>query len=198
VGVSPYDLLHPNGTGWHPPGWEIIPPGATVHVRGFERPGPPPPGLDGEIEVLELSVLEVPEAGYADLDGNGFPDTWEQNFLAGLGSPLGGDTDGDGYLDAEELGAGTDPADALWIPADLPATPRDLRIEFTPGVGPELVWEGSLTVDYDVWVTTGFLDWLPNSADAQPNGPERHAAAIDGNQPQEFYRLELKFPWMRP
>lgn len=198
VNLERHDLLFTDGSGWHPAGWEIIPPGATVQVRGFQLPGPPPVGFDGEIEVLDATVTDVPEAGYADLDGNGLPDAWEQIFLGGVGSFLGGDTDGDGFLDPEELGAGSDPTDPLLIPAGFPATPRDMRIEFTPGVGPSLVWDGSTSVDYDVWVTTGFFDWLPLNAPVQPADPQRHLAPIDGTQPQEFYRVQIKFPWMRP
>ena len=74
-----------------------------------------------------------------------------------------------------------------------------MRIEFTPGVGPSLVWDGSTTVDYEVWVTTGFFagaGWNPLPTTVQSSGPERRVAPIDDTQPQSFYRVRLKFPWL--
>lgn len=199
AGVDRYRLLGASGNRWHPPGGAIIPPDSIVAVRAFALERTPPIGITADLEVIELTVLEVPEAGYADLDGNGLPDLWEQVFLGGGGSPLGGDTDGDGFLDPEELGAGTDPTDPLSMPAGPPATPREMRIEFTPGVGPSLVWDGSTTVDYEVWVTTGFFagaGWNPLPTTVQSSGPERRVAPIDDTQPQSFYRVRLKFPWL--
>lgn len=184
--------LRAHGSGW-------IVPGATASVRGFLLAGPPPPGAVGELEVLEFEITAVPEAGYADLDGNGLPDLWEHVFLGGTGSPLGGDTDGDGFLDAEELGAGTDPTNPFSVPAGPPATPREMRIEFTPGVGPSLVWDGSTTVDYEVWVTPGFFagaGWNPLPTTVQASGPERRVAPIDDTEPQSFFRVRIKFPWL--
>jgi len=199
VGASRYELLIADGNGWHPAGWSIIVPGSTIQVRGFLLENTPPVGLAGEIEVLEVAVMEVPEAGYADLDGNGLPDAWQQIFLGGLGTPLGQDTDGDGFLDPEELGAGTDPMNPFLMPTGFPATPREMRVEFTPGVGPSLVWDGSTTVDYEVWMTPGFFEvtqWNPLAAQVLANGPERHVTPIDVSQQQQFYRVRIKFPWL--
>lgn len=199
AGADRYRLLAPSGHRWRPPGGAIIPPNATVQVRAFILDVAPPTGVTADLEVIELAVLEVLEAGYADLDGNGLPDAWEQIFLGGTGSPLGGDTDGDGFLDPEELGAGTDPTNPLLIPAGAPATPREMRVEFVPGVGPSLVWDGSTTVDYEVWATPGFFagaEWNPLATTVQASGPERRVAPIDDTQPQAFYRVRIKFPWL--
>ncbi len=194
-----YDLLIMGGEGWHPTGHEIIVPGSILMVRGFPTTGTPAPGLAGAIAVLAVAVLEVPEAGYADLDGNGLPDAWEQFFLGSVGSPLGGDTAGDGFLDPEELGAGTDPTNPLLIPTGFPATPREMRVEFTPGVGPSIMWDGSTTVDYEVWMAAGFFpvtEWNPLAAPVLSSGPQRHVAPIDASQAQQFYRVQIKFPWL--
>jgi hypothetical protein len=194
-----YLLFKADGTPLRATASAWIIPGSTASVRGFLLAGPPPSGTAGEIEVLEFEITAVPEAGYADLDGNGLPDAWEQFFLGGTGSPLGRDTDGDGFLDPEELGAGTDPRNATLVPPGFPATPREMRIEFTPGVGPSLVWDGSTTVQYDVWLTTGFFEvteWNPLTAPVLTSGPERHVAPIDAGQPQGFYRVRMRFPWL--
>jgi len=194
-----YLLFKADGTPLRATASAWIMPGSTASVRGFLLAGPPPSGILGEIEVLAFEITAVPEAGYADLDGNGLPDAWEQIFLGGTGSPLGGDTDGDGFLDPEELGAGTDPLNATLVPPGFPATPREMRIEFTPGVGPSLVWDGSTTVQYDVWLTAGFFEeteWEPLGAPVASNGPQRHVAPIDAGQPQGFYRVRMRFPWL--
>ncbi len=194
-----YLLFKPDGTPLRATASTWIVPGSTASVRGFLLAGPPPPGSVGEIEVLAFEITAVPEAGYADLDGNGLPDLWEHVFLGGVGSPLGGDTDGDGFLDAEELGAGTDPTNPLSVPAGPPATPREMRIEFTPGFGPSLVWDGSTTVDYEVWVTPGFFagaGWNLLATTVQASGPERRVALIDDTAPQSFFRVRIKFPWL--
>lgn len=47
-----------------------------------------------------------------DTDGDGIPDQWELQFAANLGLLTGaGDNDGDGFTDAEEFGADTNPID---------------------------------------------------------------------------------------
>jgi len=55
-----------------------------------------------------------PEAGFADSDGDGMPDSWEQ--LHGLDpqdpSDASADSDGDGYTNLQEYLAGTDPNNA--------------------------------------------------------------------------------------
>lgn len=194
-----YLLFSLNGQPMRAPGSAWIVPGSTASVRGFLLAGPPPSGVLGEIEVLEFNVTALPAVGFADLDGNGLPDLWEQVFLGGGGSPLGGDSDGDGFLDPEELGAGTDPLNPLAVPAGFPATPRAMRIEFTPGAGLSLVWDGSGTADYEVWVRSGFAEgaaWGPLSTTVQSTGPQRRVAPIDSTQPQAFYRVGIRFPWL--
>jgi hypothetical protein len=189
-----HQLMSSNGGVWKTT--NMLPPGSTVEIRGFLLEGPPPTGFASQIEVLEFAVLELPEYTEEDLDGNGLPDAWQQIFLGGLGTPLGGDTDGDGYLDPEELGAGSDPTDPADVPTTPPATPRDMRIEFVPGVGPSLVWDGSTVVDYQVWVTTGFFEFEPVPSPVSAEGPQRHHAPIDGTQPHEFYKVLINFPWL--
>ncbi len=48
--------------------------------------------------------------GATDTDGDGLPDTWEQNFFGNLTTANGTtDTDGDGLTDRDEYGRGTNP-----------------------------------------------------------------------------------------
>ncbi|NLG01805.1 MAG: choice-of-anchor A family protein, partial [Lentisphaerae bacterium] len=68
---------------------------------------------------------ELPGPGQQDdSDGDGLPDTWELLFFGGFGRDGSGDFDGDGFTDAEEFAAGTDPAD----PASFPA-PQTVSLE---------------------------------------------------------------------
>ncbi|GEM_PF-1464240 len=192
-----YTLFKPDGKPVRASGSGWLVPGATADVRGFLLPGPPPAGTVGEIEVLEFQITAMPEAGYADLDGNGLPDAWEQIFLGGLGSPLGGDTDGDGYLDPEELFAGTDPSNSLLIPTGPPATPREMRVAFDSNVGPAVEWDGSFGVDYELWSSINLINWQPVPTPVLKSGAQSHTAPIEGNADNEFYRVLIKFPWLQ-
>lgn len=61
---------------------------------------------------------ELPGPGQQDdSDGDGLPDTWELLFFGGFGRDGSGDFDGDGFTDAEEFAAGTDPTDPTSSPA---------------------------------------------------------------------------------
>ncbi len=65
-----------------------------------------------------------------DSDGDGLPDTWELFHFGELGRDGSGDFDGDGYTDAEEFAAGTDPTD----PASTPP-PQTVSLEVRSGHG---------------------------------------------------------------
>ena len=58
-----------------------------------------------------------PEKPVADADGDGLPDDWEKKYgLDTAQNDADADKDGDGFSNAEELAAGTDPADKLSHP----------------------------------------------------------------------------------
>jgi hypothetical protein len=68
-----------------------------------------------ETDGFNLDWLEV---SGADSDGDGLPDDWEMTHFGDLDETPDADPDGDGYTNAEEFAAGTDPADPMSIPAD--------------------------------------------------------------------------------
>lgn len=56
----------------------------------------------------------------ADIDGDGLNDPWERDHFGNLSALAGDDPDGDGYSNAAEMAAGTDPNDASSKPATAP------------------------------------------------------------------------------
>jgi hypothetical protein len=86
------------------------------------------PGATGASYVIPLNG-ELDDAirhDYADTDGNGLPDAWEQQWFHQAGIDASGDADRDGVSNATEFLLGTNPrlSDA-WIQAHLGALPDD-------------------------------------------------------------------------
>jgi hypothetical protein len=54
-----------------------------------------------------------------DEDGDGLPDSWEQNYFGNLDQGPSEDYDGDGYSNLEEYQAGSDPTKSQTIPTDI-------------------------------------------------------------------------------
>lgn len=60
------------------------------------------------------NILSTPN----DVDADGLPDAWERQYFGNLLQTGSGDPDGDGYSNAAELAAGSNPANAFSTPAD--------------------------------------------------------------------------------
>ncbi|MCU0783935.1 MAG: BNR-4 repeat-containing protein, partial [Verrucomicrobia bacterium] len=80
------------------------------------------PDVDGFNNLAEYlagsnptNLLSTPN----DLDADGLPDAWELQHFGNLAQTGSGDPDGDGYSNAAELAAGSNPANALSTLADI-------------------------------------------------------------------------------
>ena len=84
-----------------------------------------------------------------DTDGDGIPDEWELQFAANLGILNGaGDNDGDGFTNAEEFGADTNPLDAN---SHLRVTSTAKPTSVSPTT---LIWTSSPTRQYRIHSST--------------------------------------------
>ena len=78
------------------------------------------PDGDGASNLAEFSAGSSPmnrASNLADTEGDGLPDSWEQQYFATLTYNAGDDPDGDHFANLQEYTAGTSPAD----PASRPA-----------------------------------------------------------------------------
>ena len=112
---------------------------ATVGIEGAT-------GLFGEEyscwtanNVMPGDAIEISVPGsVVDTDEDGLPDDYEQIFTGGLGATPGGDTDGDGRTDGQELRCLTDPNDSNSVlrieQVDCPANDHVIRWQCIAGV----------------------------------------------------------------
>lgn len=129
-----------------------------------------------------------------DTDGDGLTDAWEYQNFGNLGNGAGGDPDGDGATNLQELLAGTNPNDANSV----------LVITFfaTPsgGTAPNLTWKSVLTRQYriqkaldlnpplpTVWIDSG-LGLI------SPDGLTTSRSFADTNAPHRIYRIQAITP----
>lgn len=95
-------------------------PGTRIRAVGFEDV-PVPTCATRALEVVGLSVVEIPLPTAEDSDADGLPDAWERFFFTGDLYAYGyDDNDHDGYYNHQELEAGTDPRSAASHPAGPP------------------------------------------------------------------------------
>ena len=106
-----------------------------------------PPGRDGTL-ASSASLLFLGNYGVTDVNNNGMPDAWEQQFFGSVSSTRTRltDTDGDGMPDVAEYEAGTNPTQAgsllrLARPVILART--TLRLQWSSVQGHAYLVEGS-------------------------------------------------------
>lgn len=146
--------------------------------------------LDGQLRVVggtvDLGAYEMP----ADSDGDGLSEPWEQHYAGGLTNLFaGGDWDGDGSLDEQEMRAGTDPADAAsvlrLVAADVQPDGAGVIVQWASEPGRVYALRGA---PYAVAGLPGVLQ--SNLAAVAPVNVFT-AAALDAVQ---FFRVELQVP----
>jgi hypothetical protein len=138
---DPVNLIDDQANPYTLPGGIPLPPGSILSVTGYtDRPGDCG-GLD--LEVISITLLELPQPGLDDADGNLLSDEWELALLGSAGADALGDRDLDGYSDLEESLAGTDPTNAGSTPAGAPLNlaPPEIEIETLADGSIRLFWD---------------------------------------------------------
>ncbi len=147
---------------------------------------------DGSPNIVPFPEGPTPGAsngppGPTDSDGDGLPDTWENQFGLDPRNPADalGDLDGDGLSNRDEFLAGTrpnDPGSGLWLTATLTPNGVRLRIPAVAGRTYTLLYRDSLSSG--TWVR--LMDAGPLPAD----GPvEFEDPAVPSPTGQRFYLL---------
>lgn len=119
--------------------------------------------MNGKSVVLVL-ILMIHQTchGAVDMNGNGQSDVWEMIFNA-PGMSASGDADGDGFTNADESAAGTDPKDAGSHP--------QADIHFQGGL-PEISWQGERGKMYVLMSSDILTTFAPTGNVAAGNGGE--------------------------
>ena len=201
-GATRVALVDHEGKSWRFRGSVTLPAGALMEVRGFtDRPPPPPACASSTVEVISATVQTLPGGPVTDLDGDSLGDEWELVFFGNLGQISGGDFDGDGASNAEELAAGTDPAGrpgAALVSLALPVPDLGITLDALGRV--ELTWECSeecrRTLVYSLECDPGLMgDWQVLSASPAflPDG--RMSFTIEPIVPGRcFFRIRVTQP----
>ncbi len=130
----------------------------------------------------------------ADLDGDGIPNYWEQQFSGSqTGLVASVDVDGDGFTNLQEYIADTDPTDSeSFLRVDIADGPIDLE-------SPVFSFHGSTARHYRVMYSTNALTdtaftWLPAQTNAVPGAGPETIIALTNMPPGAVYRLEVSLP----
>lgn len=129
-----------------------------------------------------MAANPTPGPGQSDTDGDGMPDSWEQQYF---GSPTAAnpnaDPDGDGLTNLNEYLAGTDPQDPESSLKLRISRPGNILLEFTAASNK------SYTIEYRDSLETG--DWvrLQDFAATPGGGPMQASDTPAGGR--RFYRL---------
>lgn len=111
--VIPVGQTDSDGDGL-PDAWEIANFGSIAQSGGGD------PDNDGESNATEYGNSSSPvnaASNSTDIDADGLPDAWEQQYFGHLDHNAGDDPDGDGFSNLQEQAAATDPADPSSRPA---------------------------------------------------------------------------------
>lgn len=101
-------------------------PGTELSVLAFNDRSEIPFAPDQSVEVIQVTLSQLPRAAPVDLDQNGLDDNWERLFFGRTGINPFADADGDGISNLEEWLRGTHPRRAdsspstTAIPLQLP------------------------------------------------------------------------------
>jgi len=130
----------------------------------------------------------VPQSSAVDSDGDGLPDTWEQDHFAGLAEGPDGDFDDDGHSNRDEFLARTSPAEAA-------SRLEMVSMEAIAG-GFEVSWHGHAGVSYQLEQRTSLA---PGSSWAAVGSPQPGYEGlihqlVPGSDLGAFYRVAIVAP----
>ena len=183
--------LHP----WRFFGSIIPPPGTRALVVAYtDLPAPPAGCSTASLGVISFTITTFPPDALVDTDGDGLPDAWENALFGNLDQTGTGDPDGDGFNNAAELAAGTDPLDECSTPFGL-FFPT-LNIARASGGGIRLFWDYPVAlvggVQFSLETTTDFGSWTPlNATITNPFAGRYEALLPPDSVPKRFYRLRV-------
>lgn len=125
-----------------PDGFALLP-GTQVRVEGYPTTAAGP-CAGTKVEVLQASLVSLPESVGGDANQNGVPDDWELLFLGGLIIDPFQDSDKDQIPDVQEFFGGSDPKDPGAVPlVPVPdVTPPEIELVVTPEGGVVVEWQG--------------------------------------------------------
>lgn len=126
----------------------------------------------------------------ADLDGDGIPNGWEQSYGSTTGLVTTADNDLDGYTNAAEYEADTNPLDLTSRPEVTGwNAPGDLTFLFNGSTG--RVYQVLYTTNA---LTDSPLTWTPAHAPAVPGTGNPSSITITPAAEARFFRLKVTFP----
>lgn len=137
----------------------------------------------GEMDELKISSVPVLSAGLDDMDADGMGDAWEMEHFGSLGTSDGaGDADHDGFTDAQESIAATDPWDATSL----------LEITGFDG-GTNLFWKAVQGKYYRVLSATNLTAgaWAEEASDI-PGTPPESRYSLNNDAQQLYFKIETE------
>src|SRR5580765_4098809 len=118
-----------------------------------------------------------------DQNGNQQSDVWEMIFGAS-GLAAAGDADGDGWSNASESAAGTNPFDASSFPSLLLESQQGITLNFS--------WEGLAGKKYSIFTNPDLLSVWSLAAPAMTGqGGTAHLQVSPGGGSRRFFRLNV-------
>jgi hypothetical protein len=135
----------------------------------------------------EQSLLVQGEYTFADVNQNGIPDLWEQQYFgsAAPGHVADWDSDGDGMSDYAEFVAGTNPTNSASV----------LRFTVTPPINhtAQFSWKALGNRAYRVLGSADLHTWQPvTDWIRSPRQTIRQTVPVGPDSPARYFRLEVR------